>query len=143
LELLVPARKLGTAEAVVLHPQGGDTVAALGAHGAAVVHLGDDAAYGEYLAEPQTAAMVAMIEAEKPDLILFPSTFASRDVAARLVVVVVLHDGNVRQVNRLLYVLRRVAEDDDDAIHRRLPERVERVRERGPPRERDQLLRLP
>jgi electron transfer flavoprotein alpha subunit len=85
LELLVPARKLGTAEAVVLHPRGGETVGALGAHGAAVVHLGDDAAYGEYFAEPQTAAMVAMIEAEQPDLLLFPSTFASRDIAARLV----------------------------------------------------------
>jgi electron transfer flavoprotein alpha subunit len=85
LELLVAARKLGTAEAIVLNPSGGGTVDALGAHGAAVVHLGEDAAYGEYLAEPQTATLVAMIEAEKPDLILFPSTFASRDIAARLV----------------------------------------------------------
>jgi electron transfer flavoprotein alpha subunit len=85
LELLVPARKLGAAEAVVLHPAGGDTVAALGAHGAAVVHLGDDAAYGDYLAEPQAATLGALIERESPDLILFPSTFTARDVAARLV----------------------------------------------------------
>ncbi|HEY8291034.1 MAG TPA: electron transfer flavoprotein subunit alpha/FixB family protein, partial [Thermomicrobiales bacterium] len=85
LELLVPARKLGTAEAVVLHPSGGDAVATLGAHGAAVVHLGDDAAYGDYLAEPQAATLAALIEQESPDLILFPSTFTARDVAARLV----------------------------------------------------------
>ncbi len=85
LELLVPARKLGTAEAVVLHPAGGDAVAALGAHGAAVVHLGDDAAYGDYLAEPQAATLGALIARESPDLILFPSTFTARDVAARLV----------------------------------------------------------
>jgi len=85
LELLVPARKLGTAEAVVLHPDGGGTAEALGAHGAAVVHVGDDAAYGEYLAEPQTATLAAMIQAESPDLIFFPSTFTARDVAARLV----------------------------------------------------------
>lgn len=85
LELLVPARKLGAAEAVVLHPAGGGAVGALGAHGAAVVHLGEDAAYAEFLAEPQVAAMEALIAAESPDVILFPSTFGARDVAARLV----------------------------------------------------------
>ncbi len=85
LELLVPARKLGTAEAVVLHPAGGDAVAVLGAHGASVVHLGDDAAYSDYLAEPQAATLAALIQQESPDLILFPSTFMARDVAARLV----------------------------------------------------------
>src|SRR4051794_36184372 len=84
LELLVPARKLGTAEAVVLDPEGGGAADALGAHGAAVVHVGDDAAYGEYLAEPQAATLAAMIAAESPDLIFFPSTFTARDVAARL-----------------------------------------------------------
>lgn len=85
LELLVPARKLGMAEAVVLHPAGGGAVATLGTHGASVVYLGDDAAYGEYLAEPQMATLAALIAAESPDLILFPSTFAARDVVARLV----------------------------------------------------------
>ncbi len=85
LELLVPARKLGDAEAVVLHPAGEGAVGALGAHGAAVVHLGTDAAYSEYLAEPQAATLAALIEAEAPDVILFPSTFDARDVAARLV----------------------------------------------------------
>src|SRR4051812_7984570 len=35
LELLVPARKLGTVEAVVLHPEAGGAAGALGAHGAA------------------------------------------------------------------------------------------------------------
>ena len=85
LELLVPARKLGTAEAVVLHPQGGQAVETLGAHGAAVAHVGEDAAYGEFLAEPQAATLAAMIAAESPDLILFPSTFGARDIAARLV----------------------------------------------------------
>ncbi len=85
LELFVPARKLGAAEAIVLHPTGAASTDTLGAHGAAVIHLGDDAAYGEFLAEPQTATLAALIEAERPDLILFPSTFAARDVAARLV----------------------------------------------------------
>ena len=85
LELLTLARAIGTAEAVVLHPTGRDAVAALGAHGATVVHLGDDAAYAEYLVEPQAATLAAMIAADAPDVILFSSSFAARDVAARLV----------------------------------------------------------
>lgn len=85
LELLALARAVGTAEAVVLHPMGGEAVATLGVHGAAVVHLGTDAAYAEYLVEPQAASLAAMIAAESPDLILFSSSFTARDVAARLV----------------------------------------------------------
>ena len=85
LELLTLARSVGAAEAVVLHPTGADAVETLGAHGAAVVHLGDDASYADYLVEPQVATLAAMIAAGAPDLILFPSSFAARDVAARLV----------------------------------------------------------
>lgn len=85
LELLTLARSLGTAEAVVLHPQAAGTVAALGEHGAAVVHLGDDARFGDYVVDPQVATLAAMLEAERPDLVLFPSMFAARDIQARLV----------------------------------------------------------
>jgi electron transfer flavoprotein alpha subunit len=85
LELLVPARALGSAEAVLLRPASSDAVAALGEHGATVVYHGDDAAYDEYIADPQATTLAALIESEKPDAILFPSTFAARDVQARLV----------------------------------------------------------
>ncbi len=37
------------------------------------------------MAEPQAATLASLIESERPDVILFPSTFASRDVQARLV----------------------------------------------------------
>lgn len=85
LELLTLARSLGDAEAVLLHPYGAGAIDALGEHGASVVHLGDDSRYGEYLVDPHAKAMAALVEAESPDLILFPSMFAARDVQARLV----------------------------------------------------------
>lgn len=85
LELLVPARALGSAEAIVLGPASSDALAQLGAHGASVIFHGDDAAYQEYVAEPHAATLANLVESEKPDVILFPSTFAARDVQARLV----------------------------------------------------------
>jgi electron transfer flavoprotein alpha subunit len=84
LELLVPARQLGNAEAILLHPDAG-AVEALGAHGAQVVYHGADAVFGEFLVEPQVATLVDLIERERPDVILFPSTFAARDIVARLI----------------------------------------------------------
>ncbi len=85
LELLVPARSLGSAEAILLGPASDEAISQLGEHGAGVVFHGDDAAYEEYVAEPQAATLAQLVEAEHPDLILFPSTFAARDVQARLV----------------------------------------------------------
>ncbi len=85
LELLVPARSLGSAEAVLLHSVSDEAIQQLGSHGASVVYHGDDEAYDQYVAEPHAATLAKMIESEQPDLILFPSTFAARDVQARLV----------------------------------------------------------
>ena len=85
LELLVPARGLGSAEAILLRPASGEAVQQLGVHGAKVVFHADDPVYDEYVAEPHAATLAKLIEAEQPDVILFPSTFASRDVQARLV----------------------------------------------------------
>ncbi len=85
LELLVPARSLGSAEAIVLGAASDDAIAQLGEHGASIVFHGDDADYQEYVAEPQAATLAKLVESEQPDLILFPSTFAARDVQARLV----------------------------------------------------------
>jgi electron transfer flavoprotein alpha subunit len=84
LELLAAARTLGDAGAVLLHPASDGAITALGAHGAKVVHYGDDQRYAEYLTEPQTATLAALIQAEQPDVILFPSTTGARDVLARL-----------------------------------------------------------
>ncbi|HVX30431.1 MAG TPA: electron transfer flavoprotein subunit alpha/FixB family protein [Nitrolancea sp.] len=85
LELLVPARSIGSAEAVLLRPASSGALNTLGQHGAAVIYHGDDSAYEEYVADPQATTLAALIAAEQPDAILFPSTFAARDVQARLV----------------------------------------------------------
>ncbi len=85
LELLTLARSVGTAEAVVLHPAAAATTASLEAHGAAVVHIGEDARYGEYVVDPQVSTLAAMLIADEPDLLLFPSMFAARDIQSRLV----------------------------------------------------------
>jgi electron transfer flavoprotein alpha subunit len=84
LELFTLARGLGTAEAVLLFPAGAGALEAIGAHGAAVIHHGDDQRYAEYLTEPQTATLAAMLGNNAPDVILFPSTSSARDVMARL-----------------------------------------------------------
>lgn len=84
LELLTAARALGSAEAVLLAPAGEDALAALGSHGASVVHHGNDQAYADYVAEPQAATLAALIGQESPAAILFPSTTSARDVLARL-----------------------------------------------------------
>lgn len=84
LELLTPARALGTAEAVLLRPAGEDALNEIGAHGATTIHHGADERYAGFVAEPQAASLAALIERERPDVILFPSTTSARDVMARL-----------------------------------------------------------
>jgi electron transfer flavoprotein alpha subunit len=85
LELLTPARSFGRAEAVLLGPASEAVLRQLGEHGATVIHHADDPRYAQYLTEPQVATLAALIEAERPDLLLFPSTPTARDVLARLV----------------------------------------------------------
>lgn len=84
LELLTLARQTGTAEAVLLHPDGAGAVEMLGTHGAAVVHLSDDERYNDFLVEPQAATLAELVRAESPDLLLFPSSPTARDVLSRL-----------------------------------------------------------
>jgi electron transfer flavoprotein alpha subunit len=84
LELLTPARSLGTAEAVLLHPGSSSIVEALGNHGATKILHGAASEYAEYLTEPHAATLAQLIEQEQPSLVLFPSTPSARDVLARL-----------------------------------------------------------
>jgi electron transfer flavoprotein alpha subunit len=85
LELLAKARELGDqVEAVALGPGAGSAAAALGEHGARTVYASDDAAYDEFLAQPAAHALHALVQEHAPDLILFATTYASRDVAGRL-----------------------------------------------------------
>ena len=86
LELLTRARSLGsTVEAVCLSPEAGSAAAVLGAHGATTVYAGTDPAYADLLlGGPGADALAALAGQHSPDLILFPTTYTSRDVAGRL-----------------------------------------------------------
>lgn len=85
LELLTKARELGdTVEAVALGPGATDAAPSLGAHGAQTVFASDDPVYDELLTQPVAHALHALVRQHAPDLILFATTHASRDVAGRL-----------------------------------------------------------
>ncbi len=84
LELLTKARELGEVEGVALGPGATAAAAALGEHGARTVYVSDDAVYDEFLAQPAAHALHALVQEHVPDLILFATTYASRDVAGRL-----------------------------------------------------------
>ena len=85
LELLTKARELGdTVAAVVLGPGATDTAVTLGDHGAQTVFASDDVVFDECLAQPAVHALHALVQEHVPDLILFATTYGSRDVAGRL-----------------------------------------------------------
>jgi len=84
LELLTRARELGEVDAVALGPGAHKAAAALGKHGAARVFANEDAAFAEYVAEPATDCLAALLPQEGPDLILFGFSPDSREVAGRL-----------------------------------------------------------
>jgi electron transfer flavoprotein alpha subunit len=85
LELLAKARELGDQiEAVALGPGATAAAATLGEHGAQTVFASDDPVYEDFLAQPATHALHTLIQEHAPDLILFATTYASRDVAGRL-----------------------------------------------------------
>ncbi|HEY3084760.1 MAG TPA: electron transfer flavoprotein subunit alpha/FixB family protein [Candidatus Dormibacteraeota bacterium] len=84
LELMTKARELGEVYAIALGGGAKAAAATLGKHGAKVIHVNEDAAFDDYLAEPATDAVAALYEKEKPDIILFGFTSDSREVAGRL-----------------------------------------------------------
>ncbi len=85
LELLTHVRSLGQpVEAVVLHPDGASITDALGAHGAARVHLGTDPLFADRLAQPAADALAALVCEHRPDLLVFGATYDARDVCARV-----------------------------------------------------------
>ena len=84
LELMTKARELGDVYSVALGPGAKAAAASLGKHGAKVIHVNEDAAFDDYIAEPATDAVASLCEKEKPDLILFGFTPDSREVAGRL-----------------------------------------------------------
>jgi electron transfer flavoprotein alpha subunit len=85
LELLTKARELGDdVAAVVLGSGAGQAAGSLGEHGAATVYAGDDAVFDDHLAQPRVEALHRLVTEHQPNLVLFASSYDSRDVAGRL-----------------------------------------------------------
>jgi electron transfer flavoprotein alpha subunit len=85
LELLTKARDLGEeVSAVALGAGAADAAGPLGEHGAARVFAGDDAVFDDHLAGPRVEALHRLIQEHSPSLILFATSYDSRDVAGRL-----------------------------------------------------------
>jgi electron transfer flavoprotein alpha subunit len=84
LELMAKARELGDVDAIALGTGAKDAATTLGKHGAKVVHVNEDKAFDDYIAEPAADALATLYEQQAPDLILFAFTPDSRDVAGRL-----------------------------------------------------------
>jgi electron transfer flavoprotein alpha subunit len=81
-EALGLAKSLGTVSAVVFG-SGVDAIAkAAFEHGADEVFVADDPALTDYRAEPYAATLSAVASSESPDLILFPTTARTRELAA-------------------------------------------------------------
>ena len=81
-EALGLAKSLGTASAVVFG-SGVDTIAKTAfEHGADEVFVADDAALMDYRAEPYASTLSALVSSQSPDLVLFPTTARTRELAA-------------------------------------------------------------
>jgi electron transfer flavoprotein alpha subunit len=84
LELTTRARELGDVSAIALGPGAAEAAEELGRHGAARVYVDEASVYADYLAEPATETVAALLERQPHDLILFGFTPDARDVAGRL-----------------------------------------------------------
>jgi electron transfer flavoprotein alpha subunit len=84
LELLSKAAALGRGEAVLLGPAPGDAIATLSAHGASKVYRSDDPVYRDCLTLPAVETIATLIDAHRPTVMLFPTSYGGRDIVAAL-----------------------------------------------------------
>ncbi|HKA50180.1 MAG TPA: electron transfer flavoprotein subunit alpha/FixB family protein [Candidatus Dormibacteraeota bacterium] len=84
LELFTKARELGDVDAIALGPGAMQAAGALGKHGARRVLANEEVVFAEYVAEPATDCLAALVAQERPDLIMFGFSPDSREVAGRL-----------------------------------------------------------
>lgn len=81
-EALGLAKSLGTASAVVFGSGVDAITKAAFEYGADEVLAADDAALTDFRAEPYASTLAALASAQSPDLILFPTTARTRELAA-------------------------------------------------------------
>jgi electron transfer flavoprotein alpha subunit len=81
-EALGLAKSLGTASAVVFGSGVDGITKAAFEYGADEVLAADDAALADFRVEPYTSTLSALVSAQSPDLIVFPTTARTRELAA-------------------------------------------------------------
>ena len=81
-EALGLAKSLGTASAVIFGSGVDTIVKAAFEHGADEVLAADDAALTDFRVEPYASTLSALVASQNPDLILFPTTARTRELAA-------------------------------------------------------------
>lgn len=81
-EALGLAKSLGSASAVVFGAGVDAITKAAFEHGADEVLVADDAALTDFRVEPYASTLAALVSAQSPDLILFPTTARTRELAA-------------------------------------------------------------
>lgn len=84
LEVLGKAAKLGRAEAIVLGSAAAEVAPTLGEYGAEKVYVHADATYDQYLTLPAVETLSKLFADHQPTLLLLPTTYDLRDIAARL-----------------------------------------------------------
>lgn len=83
-EALGLAKSLGTASAVIFGSGVDTVVKAAFEYGADEVYVADDAALTDFRVEPYASTLSALASSQSPDLILFPMTARTRELAAAL-----------------------------------------------------------
>src|SRR5512143_2859348 len=83
-EALGLAKSFGTASAVVFGSDADTITKAAFEYGADEVFVADDAALTDYRAELYASTLSALVSAQSPDLILFPTTARTRELAAMI-----------------------------------------------------------
>lgn len=81
-EALGLAKTLGTAIAVIFGSGVDAVVKSAFEHGADEVFVADDPALADYRSEPYASTLSALASSQSPDLILFPTTARTRELAA-------------------------------------------------------------
>ena len=84
LEILTKLRELGDCDAVVFGQGASGVTGDLGKHGAKTVHVNEDAAFDDFVAQPAAHALAELQGQQSYDLIAFPMTYDARDIAGRL-----------------------------------------------------------
>lgn len=85
LECLTKARSLADrVDAVALGPGASAVGEAVGAFGAQNLYASDDAVFADCLARPGAHVLTKLIVEHRPNMVLFPTSYDTRDIAARV-----------------------------------------------------------